>query len=89
MMKVSSVDQCAAHAQCDGRNNDMQKYAANNYLPMSIAMTILERNWRHIFAGVVAIDIAYVDKNLVVFDMNLLARVRGTRICARKEPDFF
>ena len=94
MIKANNVVQCAK-AQCDGRNNDdghdnngRMKNPVNN-LPMSITRTILERNWKNIFAGVVTIDIAYIDDSLIVFDMNFLARFRGTRICARKEPDFF
>ncbi|KAL3762261.1 hypothetical protein ACHAW5_006370 [Stephanodiscus triporus] len=39
--------------------------------------------------GVVVIDIAFIDKNLAVFDLQLPRKSEGTRICARKEPDFF
>lgn len=55
----------------------------------SITQSVLEKNWERIFAGVVIIDLAFIDDNLVVFDLDLLARVKGKRICARKEPDFF
>ncbi len=94
MIKVNNVVQ-RAKAHCDGQNNGdghdnngRIKTTMNN-LQISITRTILERNWKNILAGVVSIDIAYIDEGLIVFDLNLLARVRGTRICARKEPDFF
>lgn len=58
-------------------------------VPVSITQSILEKNWSKIFAGVVTIDLAYIDENLAVFDLDLLARVKGKRICMRKEPDFF
>jgi hypothetical protein len=58
-------------------------------VPTAIATSILEKNWQRIFAGVVIIDIAYIDESLVVFDLSFLARVKGKRICSRKEPDFF
>ena len=54
-----------------------------------ITQTIIEKNWPKIFSGVVIVDLAFIDDNLAVFDLDFLARVKGKRICARKEPDFF
>ena len=57
--------------------------------PVSIKQSIIEKNWEKLFSGVAVIDLAFIDDNLAVFDLNFLARVNGKRICARKEPDFF
>ncbi len=57
--------------------------------PSSISQSILEKNWSRLFSGVAVVDIAFLDESLVVFDVDLLARMKGRRICARKEPDFF
>lgn len=58
-------------------------------VPLTITQSIIEKNWPKLFSGVVIIDLAFIDDNLAVFDLDFLARVKGTRICARKEPDFF
>mmetsp|Transcript_35512 Transcript_35512/g.65116 ORF Transcript_35512/g.65116 Transcript_35512/m.65116 type:complete len:250 (+) Transcript_35512:79-828(+) len=58
-------------------------------LTVPITQTIIEKNWPKIFSGVVVVDLAFIDDNLAVFDLDFLARVKGRRICARKEPDFF
>ena len=50
---------------------------------------ILANNWKQIFAGIVVVDIVYIDNNLVIFDIDLLARLKGIRLCIRKEPDYF
>lgn len=55
----------------------------------SIARSMLEKNWPTIFSGLVIADLAFIDDNLAVFDLDFLARLKGRRICARKEPDFF
>mmetsp|Transcript_35677 Transcript_35677/g.75162 ORF Transcript_35677/g.75162 Transcript_35677/m.75162 type:complete len:302 (-) Transcript_35677:128-1033(-) len=56
---------------------------------LSITQSILEKNWPTLFSGVVVVELAYIDDDLAVFDLDFLARVKGKRICARKEPDFF
>lgn len=55
----------------------------------SVARSILEKNWPTIFSGLVIADLAFIDDDLAVFDLDFLARLKGRRICARKEPDFF
>ncbi len=88
MIKVNDVQSKKSHA-----DNDIAEFKAklSDFMGISstIASLILENNWQRIFAGMVIIDIAYIDGSLVVFDINFLARVKGKRICARKEPDYF
>jgi hypothetical protein len=50
---------------------------------------ILANNWKQIFAGIIVINIEYIDNNLIIFDIDLLARMKGIRLCIRKEPDYF
>jgi hypothetical protein len=50
---------------------------------------ILANNWKQIFAGIIVINIEYIDNNLIIFDIDLLARLKGIRLCIRKEPDYF
>jgi len=56
---------------------------------LSIRRSILEKNWQTIFSGVLIVDLSFIDDNLAIFDIDFLARMKGRRICARKEPDFF
>lgn len=88
MIKVDNVQSKKSHADdaIDGSKVTMSDLKG---VPTTIAASILEKNWQQIFAGVVIIDIAYIDESLAVFDLDFLARVKGKRICARKEPDFF
>ena len=87
MIKVNNVQ--AKHAHSEGKDGLNEPFSPLQGVSMSITKSILEKNWQRVFAGVVVIDIAFIDENLAIFDLNFLARVRGTRICARKEPDFF
>ena len=88
MIKVGNVQSKKSHAEneIDGLRATLTDLKE---VPTTIAASILEKNWQRIFAGVVIVDIAYIDESLVVFDLSFLARVKGRRICARKEPDFF
>lgn len=88
MIKVNNVQ--SKESQSDNDNAEFKaKLSDFMGIPSTIASLILEKNWQRIFAGMVIIDIAYIDGSLVVFDINFLARVKGKRICARKEPDYF
>ena len=57
-------------------------------LPDTITQSIIEKNWKTLFRGVVVVDLAFMDEDLAVFDIDFLARIKGRRICARKEPGF-
>ena len=57
--------------------------------PGNIAQSILEKQWRHLFSGLIVARVNFLDDSLAVFDLNFLGRVTGKHICARKEPDFF
>jgi len=57
--------------------------------PENIAQSILEKQWRHLFSGLIVARVNFLDDSLAVFDLNFLGRVTGKHICARKEPDFF
>lgn len=87
IIKVNNVQ--AKQAHIEGNNGLNEPFSPLKGGMLSMTHAFLERTWRTIFAGVVVIDIAFIDKNLAIFDLNFLARMRGTRICARKEPDFF
>ena len=89
MIKVDNVVQRTKSHGDENHGINNAPISPLKSLPISITKTLLERNWRNIFAGVAVIDIVYIDDSLVIFDINFLARVRGTRICARREPDFF
>jgi hypothetical protein len=88
MIKVGNVQSKKSHTEnaIDGLRATLTDLKE---VPTTIAASILEKNWQRIFAGMVIVDIAYIDESLVVFDLSFLARVKGRRICARKEPDFF
>ena len=58
-------------------------------VPASITQSIWERSWPTLFSGMIVVDLAYIDDSLAVFNLDLLGRMNGKRICARKEPDFF
>ena len=87
IIKVTNVQ--SKQAQIVGNSGLNEPFSPINEGALSITHAFLNRSWQTIFAGVVVIDVAFIDKNLAIFDLNFLARVRGTRICARKEPDFF
>ena len=88
MIKVNNAQSKKSHT--DNENAEFKpKLSDFTGIPSTIASIILEKNWQRLFAGMVIIDIAYIDGSLVVFDMNFLARMKGKRICARKEPDYF
>jgi hypothetical protein len=87
MIKVNNVQAIQSHSEGYGGLNE--SFSPLQGVSMSITKSILEKNWQSIFDGIVVIDIAFIDENLAIFDLNFLARVRGTRICSRKELDFF
>ena len=87
LIKVNNLQSTPAEQQREGTDDTLLSELRG--LPASITQSILETNWGTIFSGLVIIDIAFIDDNLAVFDLDLLARVKGKRICARKEPDFF
>ncbi len=57
--------------------------------PGNIAQSILEKQWMHLFSGLIVARVNFLDDSLAVFDLNFLGRVTGKHICARKEPAFF
>lgn len=85
LIKVNSIEtkQMQQNTEEEGLLNELK------YISASISQSILEKNWPTLFSGMVIIDLAFIDDNLAVFDLDLLARLKSKRICARKEPDFF
>ena len=88
LIKVSNVQvkECQEELEGDeGLFQELKKRAA----PGSIAQSILEKQWKPLFSGLVVVRVNFLDDNLAVFDLDFLGRVTGKHICARKEPDFF
>jgi len=71
------------------QQKQQQQRRTNEGISAVIRNKILANNWKQIFAGIVVVDIVYIDNNLVIFDIDLLARLKGIRLCIRKEPDYF
>jgi len=71
------------------QQKQQQQRRTNEGISAVIRNKILANNWKQIFAGIVVVDIVYTDNNLVIFDIDLLARLKGIRLCIRKEPDYF
>jgi len=87
MIKVSNVQvkECQKDLQGDeGLFQELKKVTG-----ASIAQSILEKQWKALFSGLLVVQFNFLDDNLAVFDLEFLGRVSGTQICARKEPDFF
>lgn len=83
------VDNVQSKQMIESEDGGGRLFSELKGVPMSLTQSIIEKNWPKLFSGVVIVDIAFIDDSLAVFDLDFLARVKGKRICARKEPDFF
>jgi len=84
LIKVNNVQ--SKKVQCEMDGGLLSELNGRN---LSIRRSILEKNWPTIFSGVLIVDLSFIDDNLAIFDIDFLVRMKGRRICARKEPDFF
>eukprot|EP00986_Skeletonema_menzelii_P005049 scaffold1782_cov153-Skeletonema_menzelii.AAC.5 len=78
LIKVSNVqvEKSQKKLQVQGGQGlfqDLKKAAA----PESIAQSILEKQWKSLFSGVVLVRVNFLDDNLAVFDLGFLGRVTG------------
>ena len=78
LIKVSNVQVERSQKQVQvqggqGLFQDLKKAAA----PESIAQSILEKQWKSLFSGLVVIRVNFLDDNLAVFDLDFLGRVTG------------
>ena len=85
----SSSSSSSSSGWTESEPQQRRRQRTNEGMSTVIRNTILANNWKHIFAGIVVFDIVYIDGSLVIFDINFLARIRGIRLCIRKEPDYF
>jgi repressor of nif and glnA expression len=87
--KVNNNNRLSSSSGLKKNEAQQQQQRTNEGISAVIRKKILANNWKQIFAGIVVVDIVYIDNNLVIFDIDLLARLKGIRLCIRKEPDYF